>query len=179
MSARGSRPENLLGAVALAVTDRLRDAVTAEGERGLSASAALVHLRLRPGQSIDFLARVLRVTHPGAVRLVDRLEHDGLVERRAGADARSRALVLTDEGRQAAAAVLARRSDVLGELLAPLTAAERRQLEPLFEKLLVAVTGDRWSARHICRLCDFPACDSPACPVDRAASDPGIAHDRT
>jgi DNA-binding MarR family transcriptional regulator len=165
----------MLGALALAVVDRLREAVAAERERSLSGSAALIHLRLRPGQPIDFLARVLGVSHPAAVRLVDRLEEEGLVERRAGADARSRALVLTPPGQRAAAAALSERLDVLGGVLEPLSAAERRQLEPLLEKLLAAMTDDRWSARHICRLCDFPVCESPTCPVDRATVEPSEA----
>src|SRR5438067_10399835 len=132
-SLRSARQANLLGALALGAVDRLHEAVAADDERSLSASAALIHLRLRPGQSIDFLARVLGVSHPAAVRLVDRLEDEGLVERRAGVDARSRALVLTRPGQRAAAGALSERLDVLGGVLEPLSAAERRQLEPLLE----------------------------------------------
>jgi MarR family transcriptional repressor of emrRAB len=136
--------------------------------RGLTATAALIHLRLRPGENIDFLARVLAVTHPATVRLVDRLEDEGLVERRPAADGRARALVLTPSGEKAAMAALANRLAALNEVLEPLSAAEHRQLEPLLEKLLGGATQDRWSARHICRCCDFLTCDHPFCPVDRA-----------
>ena len=59
-------------------------------------------------------------------------------------------------------------------MLSPLTAAERRQLEPVIEKLLGALTSDRWNARHICRLCDIPTCEMPACPVDQAIPQPGL-----
>lgn len=163
----------MLGALALAAVDRVWGAVAGD-ERSLSASAALVHLRLRPNQTIDFLARVLGISHPATVRLVDRLEADGLVERRGGRDRRSRALVLTRAGRRAAVDVLVARRDALAELLAPLTAGERRQLEALLEKLLANVAKDRWAARHTCRLCDYPACASPACPVDRAVEEPGL-----
>jgi MarR family transcriptional repressor of emrRAB len=172
-SVHAARQANLLGAVALGALDRLRDAVGDSGS--LSASAALIHLRLRPGQPIDFLARVLAISHPATVRLVDRLEHDGLVERRAGRDGRSRALVLTRAGQKAATHVLADRLAVMNDLLAPLSAPERRQLETLLEKLLAAMPNDRWAARHLCRLCDFPACASPTCPVDSAADEPGLA----
>src|SRR5437764_6850861 len=82
-----ARQANMLGALALAVTDGLHERLVAADERGLSATAALIHLRLRPGENIDFLARVLDISHPATVRLVDRLEADGLVERRPGPDA--------------------------------------------------------------------------------------------
>lgn len=143
--------------------------------RGLTATAALNHLRLRPGQNIDFLARLLHISHPATVRLVNRLEADGLVERRPDEDdGRSRALVLTPAGQRAALAAARKRLEVLNQMLSPLTAAERRQLEPVLEKLLGALTTDRWDARHICRLCDFPTCQMPACPVDRAVPEPGL-----
>lgn len=174
ISLRAARQANLLGAVALSAIDQLRDAVGGDG-RSLSASAALIHLRLRPGQTIDFLARVLGISHPATVRLVDRLEGDGLVERHAGRDGRSRALVLTGAGQKAASRLLAERVAVLDELLAPLTAAERRRLEVLLEKLLAARADDRWAARRLCRLCDFPTCASPSCPVDSSVTEPGLA----
>ena len=59
-------------------------------------------------------------------------------------------------------------------MLSPLTTAERRQLEPMIEKLLGALTSDRWDARHICRLCDIRTCEMPACPVDQAIPEPGL-----
>src|SRR6266536_2780802 len=78
---RESRQGNLLGALALAASDRPNETLT-HGERGgLSGVAALVHIRLRPGHTIELLARVLALSHSATVRLVDRLEADGLVER--------------------------------------------------------------------------------------------------
>jgi MarR family transcriptional regulator, negative regulator of the multidrug operon emrRAB len=172
---RSLRQANLLGGLALGVVDRLQAALAADDRRGPSATAALIHVRLRPGQNIDFLARLLQISHPAAVRLVDRLEGEGLLERRAGSDdARSRTLLLTRAGEREAVAALRSRLHALTEILAPLSASERRQLEPLLEKLLAGLSGDRWNARHVCRLCDFLACDEPACPVDRAATEPGI-----
>src|SRR5919198_4550073 len=100
-SRRAPRQANLVGALAIAVVDRLHEARVANPSRGLTATAALNHLRLRPGQNIDFLARLLQISHPATVRLVDRLEAEGLVERRRDrADARSRTLVLTAAGRR-------------------------------------------------------------------------------
>lgn len=174
-SRRAAREANLLGALAIAIVDRLQDARAGDHGRGLTATAALSHLRLRPGQNIDFLARLLHISHPAAVRLVDRLEAEGLVERRPDEDdARSRALVLTPAGQRAAVAAARKRLEVLNQVLSALTAAERHQLEPVIEKLLGALTSDRWDARHICRLCEIPTCQMPACPVDQAVPEPGL-----
>lgn len=174
-SRRAPRQANLLGAFAIAVVDRLHRAKADDDGRGLTATAALNHLRLRPGHNIDFLARLLHISHPATVRLVNRLQAEGLVERQPDeADARSRTLTLTPAGERAAAAAARKRLEVLNEMLSPLTAAERRQLEPVLEKLLGALTSDRWNARHICRLCDFPTCQAPACPVDQAIPEPGL-----
>ncbi len=171
---RESRQGNLLGAVALAVSDRLNETLT-HGERGgLSGVAALVHIRLRPGHTIELLARVLALSHSATVRLVDRLEADGLVERRSGRDGRSVALFVTPAGETTAVEALRRRGETLAEALAPLSASERHLLAILLEKLLAGLTGDRWSARHICRLCDFPTCTRPYCPVDQAAHGEGV-----
>ena len=76
------RTANLLGAVGLAVADRIeetaRDIVNHAGE----TPAALVVIGYGFGPSNDQLRRVLGLSHPGSVRLVDRLVADNLVERR-------------------------------------------------------------------------------------------------
>lgn len=171
ISGRDRRTANVLGAAALGLTEEILGALaTAEGF-GPSRAAALVHLRLRPGESIDFLARVVGVSHPAAVRLVDGLVADGLVERRTRReDARARSLVLTHAGRRAAARVLAEREQALIAALEPLNPRERQALAESLEKVLDRLTTSRWSSRHICRLCDYPTCARPSCPVDAAAS---------
>lgn len=162
-----SRTANLLGAHALAVGDVVRAA--AEGASALSAAgpAALVAIDMHPGQSLDTLARVLRLTSSGAVRLVDRLASEGLVERRPGADGRTRALHLSAAGERAVRGVLDERQAALVGVLEVLSEREQEQLAPLLEKLLQGLAGDRARARGICRLCDLGACREGArCPLD-------------
>src|SRR3954453_2545737 len=67
------RDRNVLAAWALAVADAVR--IASEESTGLSggAPAALVAIVADPGLSIDQLRHVLALTHPGTVRLVDRL----------------------------------------------------------------------------------------------------------
>ena len=162
------RLAQLLGALALAATDRFRTAVEGSLGRGGSHAAALVHLDAYPGESVQALSEVLGVSHPAAVKLADRLVADGLLERRPGADHRTRALHLTADGRSAAALVLADRADELTGLLGVLEPAERDKLEPLLEKLVAALAHDRPGALEVCRLCDRTACCGSAngCPLE-------------
>jgi hypothetical protein len=97
-----------------------------------------------------------------------------VLERRSAPDGRARALFLTRAGQALASRILAKRARALLDVLAPLSADERRQLEPVLEKLLGGVVMNRWDARRVCRLCDFPTCADPDCPVDVAAGDEGV-----
>lgn len=159
--AHTSREANLLGACALAIAERLPPD---------ASDAALVALSTwLAGTTVDGLARVLDLTHSGAVRLADRLEGDGLLERRPGADGRTRALHLTADGVRAAAGLQTARFSALEEILAPLGAAARAVLTPLLEQLLAGLTSDHASAARTCRLCEPDVCGHPdRCPVTLA-----------
>lgn len=168
-----SKAANLLGALALAVSDRLGEA-TGQGDDGLAASepAALVTLAHYPGQPIVALGRTLGLTHSGAVRLADRMEAAGMVRREASGQGRALALRLTAQGQEAAMRVLARRQAAVEELVGLLDPADAAELQRLAGRLLAAITTDRRSARRLCRLCDEPLCAAgQGCPVDHAAED--------
>jgi MarR family transcriptional regulator, negative regulator of the multidrug operon emrRAB len=161
------RLANLLGVTALAAADRVRAAVQADLAHGGAAPAALVHLQAYPGVSVEALRRVLGVSQPAAVRVVDRLAAEGLVERGPGPDGRTRALRLTPGGEAAATRALAQRAHSVGDLLDALDPDEQARLEPLLEKLTAALAADRPQALRVCRLCDRRACkERPGCPLD-------------
>jgi MarR family transcriptional regulator, negative regulator of the multidrug operon emrRAB len=163
-----ARTANLLGAHALVVADRMRLAAGME----LSSAAVLSALEtFADGASIDQLRRVLGLSHSGGVRIVNRLEGQGLVAReRDPADGRAVRLHLTPEGDRAARRVLAARRAALAELLEPLDARQTADLERLLERLLAAATGEREAANRICRLCEPNVCGHPdRCPVTQAA----------
>jgi MarR family transcriptional regulator, negative regulator of the multidrug operon emrRAB len=162
------RAANLLGAHALVAADRMREAAGME----LSSAAVLTALQtFAGGASIDGLRRVLGLSHSGGVRIVKRLEAQGLVVREPDpTDARAVRLQLSPAGRRAARRLLAARQAALVPLLESLDEREATALEGLLERLLAAVTADRDDARRICRLCDPDVCGHPArCPVTRAA----------
>ena len=173
MAAGGSldRAGNLLGALSLALADRTADSVegtAASSVTGAAALSALLHFLDRP--SIDLLRQVLGLTSSGTVRLVDRLEREGLVARDSGADGRVTTIVLTPTGRRAARRVASARAEVLESALAALDSAERETLDELIGKLLVGMIRARGATRWMCRLCDTGACgrERGECPVANA-----------
>jgi MarR family transcriptional regulator, negative regulator of the multidrug operon emrRAB len=170
--AEGARQANLLGAVSLAVSDRVRATAERAAGQGGSAPAALISLAgYLEGGPIDSLRGPLGLTHSAAVRVVDRLVAAGLVRRREGADRRSVAVALTPAGREAAERAARARADAVEAALAALDPAERAELARLNEKVLATLTDGRAAAGHICRLCDADACGhyEGRCPVTRAA----------
>ena len=174
---------NLMGALSLALTDRIADAVDVAAELSDAAPAALVALHeTRPGRSIDELRQLVGLTHSGAVRLVDRLEAADYVRRRPGRDARTHAIVLTRRGTAAANRIRAARREAVSTALEDLDDTQRRQLEELAGAVLSKLTVQRLALRAsghmpaggaMCRLCDFVACGRPVgrCPVARTASE--------
>ena len=172
------RLANLLGAWSLAVSDRIAAAAAAAAGRGGQAPAALVALhQFAGGGTIEELRQVLGLTHSAAVRLIDRLVADGHVARRQSTDdARSVALALTPAGRAAARRVIRARGEAVRTALGGLSAAQRRELSALAERLTADLTTLRLQQRRagttppggwLCRLCDFAACGRPEgrCPA--------------
>ncbi len=106
---------------------------------------------------------------PATVRLVDKLEAAGLVDRREGSDRRAVALRLTQAGRRRVRALLAERSRALQGIVDALPRQEREHLDRIAETLLRALTDTPLAGAHICRLCDEDACPAGRCPVHRRA----------
>jgi len=163
------RLENLLGALAVGLSDAITSAVeTTTGHAG-AMGAALATLAQEPGLGIEQLRVPLGRTQSATVRVVDRLVAEGYAERRPGQDQRCIAVFLTAKGTEAAARVLASREQALTDAVSPLTPGERKALTAALEKVLARITSDRAQADLICRLCDMAACPQRACPVELAA----------
>lgn len=169
-------PANVLGALALALTDRMSDAVAGvAGAAGHSLTAAaalsaLAHIaHSADGPSVERLSQVLGLSHSGTVRLVDRLEADGYVRRARGSDGRSVAVSLTEAGLGAATDVTEARLEVLARALAPLDEDERRAFGTLVGRILVGMMRKPGATRWTCRLCDTGACGryTGGCPIGR------------
>src|SRR5215813_4369211 len=122
------RLENLLGALAVGLSDGISSAVeTTTGHAG-AMGAALATLAQEPGLGIEQLRVPLGRTQSATVRVVDQLVAEGYAERRAGRDNRSVAVVLTEKGNQAAARVVGSRQDALTNALSVVSPGERKAL---------------------------------------------------
>ena len=168
-----ARTANLLGALTIALGDRVTETTSESAGHGAAAPSALVTMYQTPGLTIAALARVLGLSHAGTVRLVDRLAADGLVTRRragvgAGADGREVALHLEPNGTRTARAVLHARAAVLDAALSTLAARDVALLERVLSRVLTVLSTDPDVADHICRLCDEGACPTATCPVEMA-----------
>jgi len=154
---------NLMGVVGLAVAERIesaaRDILSHAGE----TPAAVVVIGYGLGPSNEKLRSILGLSHPGAVRLVDRLVADGLVERRDGRDKRAIALYLTERGHSLREELLQGRLAAIRPLLAPLSVGEQQTLAALLHKLLASMETTDLQRCHLCRLCDDRVCTN--CPI--------------
>jgi len=168
-SAALARTANLLGALALAVSDRLVEAVRFHPNQTDTAAAALHLIGAYGGCSNSELSQALRLSHPATVRLVDRLEEAGHVRAEPGRDRRSTALHLTASGRNLVRSTGQRRASVLIDVAAALSAAQRSQFDALSEVLLSVMTTSAVEGTAICRLCNDADCPPQSCPVHQAA----------
>jgi MarR family transcriptional regulator, transcriptional regulator for hemolysin len=128
-------------AVALPAITRLwrQAADQALGSAGISAAAAwvLVYLR-RMGASArqNELARAVGVTEPSLARMLDRLEADGLIERRPDAeDRRAKQLHLTERGVTLAHISESRLQDLRSDLLRNVSVADLETVSRVFDRV--------------------------------------------
>ncbi len=169
---------NVIGAWSVAVADAIEHATAAATGITGAAPAALVAVAADPDMSIDDLRRALELTHPGAVRLVDRLVGCGWLQRRPG-HGRTVHLRLTARGRRTHRRVLEARREAIAGLTAALDPVDLEHVAQLIAPSLTASATDPDRLRHLCRLCRRSDCDP--CPVAAGVcgedTDPA-AHDR-
>ena len=163
------RTANLLGALSLALVDRVEAAAREILDHGGETPAALVVIGYGSGLSNDMLRRILGLSHPGAVRLVDKLVTDGLVERGPGRDGRQVALHLTKRGRQVRLQLLASRLSAIGQVIGPLDLSEQKALADLLHKVLARMDTSEMQRFAICRMCDDRVCEDCPLPTSKPA----------
>ena len=166
MSKSDARTANLLGVLALMMTDAVGKELGELTDICESDWAALIVIQQNPGITVDRLARIVRLSQPGAVRMINRLVEEGRVARQTGLDRRARLLTLTGEGERMVRAMLLGREKVLREPLDALSTEERQTLARLMEKMLHSLAVDEATADTACRLCDEGACPQERCPVN-------------
>jgi MarR family transcriptional repressor of emrRAB len=160
-------PVNLLGALVLALADRLRKATAAAAGHGAEDPGAIVALHWTPDISIEHLARLIDRSHAATVRLVARLELDGLLHRTVGrGDRRVRTVRLTAAGDEVAARVLVARRAVLDTAFGAIAydGPTRAAVSDAIGTMLAAIATPE-AAETMCRLCDEAVCPPEICPI--------------
>ena len=161
---------NIVGALALALTDSIAQSVEGMVDDAGPATEALCLVRHAPGIPIEQLRRALGMSHPGAVRLVERLEKQGLILReRCSVDRRAVELKLTEEGEVLVNKIHQTRLLALEEAIASLSSKDRLHLCRISNQILFSLTKTKDSALSICRLCDETNCLN--CPVGKRYSE--------
>lgn len=160
------RTENLLGVLALLVTDEMNAQNTVAALAGPTARAMLNAVGQYPDSSIEVLRDAVNLSHPAAVRAVAGLVEAGLIEKKPGPDRRAVALALTATGKREAKRMQAARERMLQRVVSRLDADERIVFENLLIKILWHETRDPAHAMQLCRLCDEGPCLKAGCPVE-------------
>jgi MarR family transcriptional regulator, negative regulator of the multidrug operon emrRAB len=163
------RTANLVGALAMAVVDRLERHGRLHPNETSSATAALNVIGFYEGCSNGALSRALGLSHTATVRVVDKLEAADMVVSKPGADKRAVALRLTGLGRKRARDAVRERCVLLADIVGVLTPSQRQSLDEILETLLRSMVEAARDADHICRLCDGEACPPQQCPVHQKA----------
>ena len=163
-----ARTANLLGALLTGLHDRLAKRLERESEISGEGPAALVAIAYKEGRTVEFLRRTLSLSHSWTVRVVEKLEQAGLVNKKTAADKRAVALYLTEQGKRKAQGIVRARRRCLDEVLAALPAKDQKQLVPMLERMLAVLTGPDDCAEAICKLCEVDVCPQSRCPVTLA-----------
>lgn len=159
---------NKLAALSLAVTDA---ALAADAGLATTAVAALIAGANSPPLAIGEIAVIVGLTHSATVRLVDRLEADGLMrrQRRIG---REVLVEITPAGRRRAQELQSRRLAESGAFLACLTPDERNQLGRLLDRIMQDHVDRGVDRRRLCRMCARSYCN---CCFESPETDAGEA----
>jgi DNA-binding MarR family transcriptional regulator len=152
---------NKLGALGAIILDRTEVSLA-----GLSpsAGATLSMLHFKPGLTTSELAKIVGVSQPNAVRLIDGLERQALIVR-GKPEGRVTPLKLTEAGHAQVRKLHALRLAALDVLLSALPPDEQQHFTSMLDTILAGATTSRDSARTICRLCEHHLCGPQDCPI--------------
>jgi len=168
------RVAQLLGALAVALNDRMLEAMTSSVGLSPPAIAALQWIHRAPGVRASDLTRALGIGHQGVGHLLSRLAGRGLLLReRDPRDGRAERLRVSERGARQALLAARARAHVARSLVDRLPFVLRPRLARIAELLLEALSEESRTALHACRFCDWALCrmdPTAPCPVVLAAA---------
>jgi MarR family transcriptional repressor of emrRAB len=171
------RAAQLLGALAVAVSDRLVASLSESARLSPAAVAALLWIHRAPGVRSRELRKALGIGSAAVAQLVSRLERLGLILRtRDPLDGRAERLRVSELGARSADQALRAKAHRLGSLVASLPEVLRPRLIRIAELLLPALSDTPRDLFRTCRFCDWNLCRMDAtapCPLVLASASRG------
>jgi len=159
---------NQIAAFARGLNACIEEELQASFDRSLSELTALVSIQNCDQFHIGWLAQTLSLKHSSAVRVVDRLEQDGLISRLDKDAKKQVGLAITKRGATLATKVLASRENITRSYLASLSEDEQKTMASLIEPVIRAHTTTSEDVYRHCALCDDGACAN--CPAGSEGS---------
>jgi DNA-binding MarR family transcriptional regulator len=172
------RVSNILATFALALSDKIGEAMRVEHNRSQTSIAALIQIEFaKPGVSIEDLRALIGLSHSATVRIIDQLVADQLVVRQRNLehDTRQVSLTLTLSGKVLVQKALQARRHVASAVIQSLTVDELGDLSGLMNTLIPKVVSFGIEQETACRLCDLNTCPQDLCPVNICVVDGSLA----
>ncbi|WP_129793182.1 MarR family winged helix-turn-helix transcriptional regulator [Sphingosinicella sp. CPCC 101087] len=132
----------------LAIYADLSPRLTRIGLTSPSRMTALLHINAHSGCSQSELAQFTGLSRTSAANMVEQLEQAGFVERRAGANARTNALFLTEAGRVAMDEAVEQSAVNERRIFGIFSEDERETLRRLLERAILHVEAMRSGERR-------------------------------
>ncbi|OYT97703.1 MAG: hypothetical protein CFE49_00395 [Pseudomonas sp. PGPPP3] len=127
-------------------------------DRPMSDLTALISIRNCNSFNIGWLSNVLELSHSAAVRVVDRLEGDGLLERQAKDNKKQVGLHISQKGIFLSDEILSLRGSIVAKLLSPLESQQLDGLADCARTVIAANVDQELDAYKTCALCDEEGC---------------------
>ena len=172
---RMNRTTNILGALALALSDRIASETGVISGMSPSAASALIQVHFYPGISVEQLKSQIGLSHSASVRVIDLLEDAGHLGRRriTEKDARVISVFITPKGPDLVQRILDLRNSITRKIVAGLSPDDQQHLERIVCGLVRNLIRPGPEQELACRICDLSACPQETCPmtlIDDAAT---------
>lgn len=140
-----------IGDFAHALKDRLDTALTDITGLSPSACSAIIHIGYEPHLPIERLRKLLELQHSSVVRLIDRLEAQGIVIREKGRirDLRQVSLSLSPIGEEYFSKIIETRRGILNDIIADFSDDEKETLSHFMLRLTLPVINPNKKASFL------------------------------
>jgi DNA-binding MarR family transcriptional regulator len=149
---------NQIAAFARKLDNCVNSALRKKFDRPMSDLTALISIKNCNSFNIGWLSNVLELSHSAAVRVVDRLEADGLLERQAKDNKKQVGLRISQKGIIISDEILSLRGNVVAKILSSLESQQLDNLADSARTVIASHVDHELDAYKTCALCDEEGC---------------------